>query len=372
MLVTQEPRLAAFWYPLAFAEEVGERPLARRLLGVDLVVWRSGDEVLAARDRCPHRDARLTRGWVCEGQLVCAYHGWEYGPDGRASRIPQLSAGTPIPPAARLALVRTAVSDRVVWAALDEPACPLPVTPGARDPSLRWLREFDEVWECAAARLIDNSFDPAHIAFVHRDSFGDPARPAVEPPALERTSFGFVMRNAIEVDNPDVAVTSTGTTAPRTVRTTTSSFYAPFLRVMEISYPSGRRHSIVTSATPVDDTHLRLVHWCLRGDTEEEAPGAEVVAFDRQVTLEDQALLESTWPDYALDLTANVHLKIDRPTIEVRRILGEICAGTWAGMTRPPGTGVPGAPTGTSGTSGTTGPTGVSGATAPAPAAAPY
>jgi len=74
------------------------------------------------------------------------------------------------------------------------------------------------------------------------------------------------------------------------------------------------------------------VQWCLRADTEEEAPGAEVVAFDRQVTLEDRELLESTWPDYALDVTANVHLKIDRPTIEIRRILGEICAGTWAGL----------------------------------------
>jgi hypothetical protein len=134
----------------------------------------------------------------------------------------------------------------------------------------------------------------------------------------------MVMRTELEVDNPSVAAASTGTTAVRTLRRTVSSYYAPFLRVMEISYPNGRRHSIVTSATPVSDGEMRLIQWCIRNDTEDEAPAADVVAFDRQVTLEDRALLEQTWPDYALDLTANVHLKVDRPTIEIQDPRGNL------------------------------------------------
>ena len=186
------------------------------------------------------------------------------------------------------------------------------------------------MWVCAAPRLIDNSFDPAHVAFVHRGSFGDPQRATFIAPETERTKFGMVMRTELDVGNPAVAASSTGTTALPTVRRTVSSYYAPFLRVMAITHPNGRRHRIVTTATPVDDTHMRLVQWCIRNDTEAEAPAAEIVAFDRQVTIEDQALLEQTWSDYAPDLTANVHLKTDRPTIEVRRILDEICRGAWA------------------------------------------
>jgi hypothetical protein len=70
----------------------------------------------------------------------------------------------------------------------------------------------------------------------------------------------------------------------------------------------------------------------MRNDTEEEAPAADAIEFDRRVTLEDKALLEQVWPDYSLDLTANVHIRIDRPTVVIRQILAEICDGTWTGV----------------------------------------
>ena len=85
------------------------------------------------------------------------------------------------------------------------------------------------------------------------------------------------------------------------------------------------------SATPVDDTSLRLVQWVMRNDTEAEVPAADVIAFDRRVVDEDRTLLEGTWPDYSLDLTDNVHIKVDRATVVIRQVLAEIVADTWAG-----------------------------------------
>jgi len=81
----------------------------------------------------------------------------------------------------------------------------------------------------------------------------------------------------------------------------------------------------------VDDTSLRLVQWVMRNDTEAEVPAADVVAFDRRVTLEDRDLLEATWPDYSLDLTDNVHIRVDRATVVIRQVLADIRAGTWTG-----------------------------------------
>jgi phenylpropionate dioxygenase-like ring-hydroxylating dioxygenase large terminal subunit len=337
VLVTQEPELRAFWYPVAFVEDLVNGPLARRLLGAEVVLWKLGNGAIAgALDRCPHRDARLSGGWVEDGCLTCPYHGWQYGAEGKAVHIPQLSDGLPIPPAARLSSVRVAERYGVVWVALDEPVRPVPDLPDASQPGWRIIREFDEIWQASAPRLMDNSFDPAHIAFVHQPSFGTPDRARVTIDEVERTDFGLVLRNEMVVENPDVARHSTGTGERTTVRRSVTEYHAPFVRSLHITYPNGRQHIIITAATPVDDDHLQLVQWCVRNDTEEEAPTAGILAFDRQVTLEDKVMLESTWPDYHLDVRSNVHIKIDRPTVEIRHILNEICQGSWKAVSTGP------------------------------------
>jgi len=88
----------------------------------------------------------------------------------------------------------------------------------------------------------------------------------------------------------------------------------------------------VTAATPVANDRLRLVQWAVRNDTEEVAPAADVVAFDRRVTLEDKLVLEAIERPYSYELDANVHIKVDRPTVEMRRIYKEIAEGTWSGL----------------------------------------
>jgi hypothetical protein len=76
------------------------------------------------------------------------------------------------------------------------------------------------------------------------------------------------------------------------------------------------------------------VQWAIRNDTEADVPAADVVAFDRAVTLEDQWLLEMTKDDYELGLTELAHVKVDKGTIAVRKIYREIVAGTWPGLRR--------------------------------------
>ena len=75
---------------------------------------------------------------------------------------------------------------------------------------------------------------------------------------------------------------------------------------------------------------MRLVQWFIRNDSDDDVPAVEVIAFDRQVTLADKALLAATWPHYEPDLMTNVHGSVDRATIEFRGSLGEICADDWA------------------------------------------
>jgi phenylpropionate dioxygenase-like ring-hydroxylating dioxygenase large terminal subunit len=303
------------------------------VLDVPIVLWAGVDGTpLAAVDRCPHRDARLSQGWTCEGRIVCPYHGWEYGPDGRVVRVPQTPELDRFPPRFALDSVRCDGRHGVVWVCLDEPARPIPELPDGDQPGWRQVREFDEEWATAAARLMENSFDPAHTTFVHRATFGDTSRPDVDTPVVERTEYGMVTRSDLSVANKELARAVTGESDGMTVRRSETQFHAPFLRVLSSTYPGGRVHQIVTAATPVSVDRLRLVQWAVRNDTEQEAPTADIVAFDRRVTWEDQALLEGIWAPYSSSPDANVHIRVDRATVEMRRIYAEIESGVWAGM----------------------------------------
>ncbi len=338
-----EPVWRRFWYPVAFADDLMGGPLARTVLGERLVLWDAGGgRVAAARDRCPHRDAALSQGWTCEGRIVCPYHGWEYGADGPVVRVPQTPDVRRFPARFRIDTVPVQTGDGVVWVCLDDPVRAVPAVP-AVGPGWRFVREFDEEWATAPARLMENSFDPAHTVFVHRATFGDTSRPDVDVPTVERTPYGMVVRSDVSVANPDFARVITGDATTKTVRRSETELHAPFVRVLRSTYPSGVVHQIVTAATPVSADRLRLVQWAVRNDTEEDAPAADVVAFDRRVTWEDQALLEGITVPYSARLDANVHIKVDRPTVEIRRLYNEIADGTWVGMV-PDGAGTAPAP----------------------------
>lgn len=328
--VTAEPRLRAFWYPVATVDAVTDRPVARTLLGVELVLWRAGGTVHAARDRCPHRDARLSLGWLDGCSLVCPYHGWEYDPAGRATRVPQLPPGAALAPRAALDVVRATVRYGWVWVCLDdEPVLPIPDIPelaglpddgeaGAEN-GWRVVSEPESVWRCPAATLLDNNLDPGHIAFVHRGSFGTPDTPEVPVADVARSATGLT-------SGYEIGVRSRPGEVGGTVRRTTVAVHGPFLGVFRIDYPDGLRHVMVKACTPVDDATTRQLQLVARNDTEADRPAADIVAFDAGVWEEDRRVLEHLVDGFRLDLVANVHLRTDRTSIEYRRLLADIVA----------------------------------------------
>src|SRR5258705_5817765 len=88
------------WHAVALSSEVGDRPMAVRLLGKDWVLVRLRAGLAAFEDRCPHRLAPLSAGTVCGDELRCGYHGWRFGGDGRCTAIPSLGPAAAFPPRA--------------------------------------------------------------------------------------------------------------------------------------------------------------------------------------------------------------------------------------------------------------------------------
>src|ERR1700722_19826689 len=62
--------------------------VAKKLFGVPIVVQNCAGELKAFENICLHRQAPIqTQSHGCRS-LTCAYHGWNYGADGKVAAIP--------------------------------------------------------------------------------------------------------------------------------------------------------------------------------------------------------------------------------------------------------------------------------------------
>jgi phenylpropionate dioxygenase-like ring-hydroxylating dioxygenase large terminal subunit len=328
MLATRQPVLRRFWYPVMPVGALAQGPQPFTLLGTRLVVWSLGDGRHAAlEDRCAHRSAALSKGWIDRGAVVCPYHGWAYDGQGVCLRMPQRPEAGP----SRHPVVKSfACVERYghVWVALEDPLAPIPDWPEESDPGYRRIDQFYEPWGCASFRLMENSFDNAHIHFVHRNTFGDINDPDPPQPTIERAEYSFVARSDVPVLNNALQKQNLRDAGDVTIRHTTATWYLPFLRRLHIRYPSGLDHIIVTAATPVSDDSCQVVQFCFRSDSEAEAPAVNIIEFDRRVTAEDKEVLEATDFDVPMDMNSGVekHMPSDQPGLLMRRMLLDLFA----------------------------------------------
>jgi phenylpropionate dioxygenase-like ring-hydroxylating dioxygenase large terminal subunit len=171
---------------------------------------------------------------------------------------------------------------------------------------------------------MENSFDNAHFSFVHQATFGDQHQPI--PASIENTplDYGLNVKTQVPVVNPPLQQKNLQIAEAYTLRTNNMTWYMPFTRTLHITYPNGLMHLIFTAATPINDRASQILQFCVRNDTEADAKAADIIAFDRAVTLEDRAVLESTDYDAPLDLAAEQHMASDQPGIIMRRKLAAL------------------------------------------------
>jgi phenylpropionate dioxygenase-like ring-hydroxylating dioxygenase large terminal subunit len=154
------------------SHELTEKPLARDVVGVPLVLFRGRDgQAAALLDRCPHRNVPLSLGRVVAGgRLECAYHGWQFEGDGRCTHVPGLIASDGRERRAPRAAVREENGFVWVYPELDtEPtSLPLPLLP-AGSGYTRVVREV--VTEATLHATVENALDVPHTAFLHRGLF---------------------------------------------------------------------------------------------------------------------------------------------------------------------------------------------------------
>ncbi|MEN9229947.1 MAG: aromatic ring-hydroxylating dioxygenase subunit alpha [Thermostichus sp. DG02_5_bins_236] len=334
MLVTQQPVLKRFWYPVIPVNHLQEgqtegqssQPQPFELLGQRIVVWldQTGSPA-AVEDRCCHRTAQLSKGCVVKGTIQCPYHGWQFDGSGACVKVPQLQADERIPGSYRVKAFQAQIRYDYVWVCLhDQPLQPIPDFPEAEDPRFRVIHHFYQRFPCSGLRMMENLLDNAHFSIVHTKTFGDTSNPIPPQMELEELSWGLRARTAIPATNPPLQQKNLGIFEEKTVRYTDAIWFMPFVHRGRITYPNGLIAVLFMAATPINDRESQLVHFWIRSDREEDIPAAGIIEFNRMVVQEDEAILQTTDWDTPLSIDGEQHLAADKPGILMRRKLAAL------------------------------------------------
>ncbi|XP_038880155.1 protochlorophyllide-dependent translocon component 52, chloroplastic-like [Benincasa hispida] len=188
VVTTEQPEMEeekfdwfAEWYPVMPLCDLDKRvPIAKKVLGLDLVVWwdRNENAWKVFDDSCPHRLAPLSEGRIDQwGRLQCVYHGWCFNGSGDCKFIPQAPPdGPPVHSSKKacVAVYPSTVQNGIVWfwpnsdpkfkdIIMEKKP---PFIPELDDPSyvkLEGNRDMAYGYEI----LIENLMDPAHVPYAH-------------------------------------------------------------------------------------------------------------------------------------------------------------------------------------------------------------
>ena len=192
------------WYIGAWADELGDKPLARRICGDPVVLFRDGSGRAAAlADRCCHRAAPLHLGTLVEAGIQCGYHGLVFDATGRCVAIPGQKL---IPQDARVHSYPTVERDELVWLWMGDPSLADPATivdfPYHNDPA-HWPNKH-AVYSIKGnyMLMVDNLMDLTHLGYLHaRTVGGNPGAHVEADMKTVRTSTGLKftrwMRNSL-------------------------------------------------------------------------------------------------------------------------------------------------------------------------------
>ena len=327
------------WYVAAWDHELGTEPLAAKILGDDIVLYRRGDGAPAAlEDACPHRKLPLSMGRVKGDHLECGYHGMTFDCSGACVKVP---GGGVIPKAAVVRSYPLELRYGMLWiwmgdAALADASKIFQVDHWG-DPA--WgLNQGDAMTiDCNYLYMTDNLLDPTHVTFVHPTSFGNAA--------CENTPL-------------TMTVGDNGVTVWRWMNDVKPApFYAQFLKFKgntdrkqqyEVRYPA---HALIKAVfapagtggegaplhldtfvmdsynfmTPIDDNTTRYYWFQMRNfapnDVDVSRRFAESVRF---AFSEDRAILQAVHKGIANERKPHVDLKIDAGPLRYRRTLAKM------------------------------------------------
>jgi phenylpropionate dioxygenase-like ring-hydroxylating dioxygenase large terminal subunit len=312
-----DPLLVNDWHPVtSLAQLAATNLLAVHLLGEDLVIWQTGQQIMAWQDLCLHRGTRLSLGNVQDGTLICPYHGWRYDPAGQCITIPAHPEQSP-PTKAKAKSYSVKVEYDLVWVCLGEPAQAIPTFPEWAKPNYRKILCGPYPVQASGPRIVENFLDIAHFPFVHEGILGDQAHPEIEDYEADFGPDG-VLASGVRVYQPDPYGTGQGDVVAYTYRALRP------LTAYLLKESAGPSFSILLMITPHGPVNSTAWMW-MAMNYGHDIPEQELLAWQDTIFAQDRPILQSQRPELLpTDLQAELHLRSDRLAIAYRRWLNTL------------------------------------------------
>lgn len=322
-LVSDQSYLRHFWHPVATMDQLensndaGVGPIGRVLLDENVVIAKLDGKVVAMRDRCAHRFAKLSAGKVLDnGHLRCPYHGWEYGADGKCAFIPACP-NDPIPKKALTPSFECEIKYGLIWVRLDGswdvtriPHCEAWENPEYK----RQIVAEPYDWDSSAERRWENFTDFSHFAYVHPGTLYDPAysEPAIVPIDRVGGEMQFFMEPGKDMLDTLPDDSPLGSWTYRAAM--------PFTINLSIRlYKNDQPFLLWTTSSPVSADTCR--NFMIIAHTDRDMPDSQPLDFQKVVLAEDQPVIETQPGGLSLE---EISLPTDKVSNQYRKWLREL------------------------------------------------
>jgi isorenieratene synthase len=193
------------WFALDASTAITRAPQLYEVDGVPLVLYRDDEGLVALPEACPHLGASLAQARVCDGKLVCPWHGLAIGREGHGNFRPLLTHDDGILSWVRIDRRRDHGDERGELVELHAGPPPRdtltdrPILPERPRAALDAVVRVEA--DCEPRDVIQNRLDPWHGVHYHPHSFGalrviDQSESAI----TVRVAYKVLGKLAVEVD----------------------------------------------------------------------------------------------------------------------------------------------------------------------------
>jgi vanillate O-demethylase monooxygenase subunit len=328
------PLIRDCWYVAALGQEVSRDVISRRLLGVDVALYRTvAGKAVAVRNRCPHRSFPLSKGRLEGDVLVCGYHGMAFNASGHCVKMPALPI---VPTHADVRSYPVVENGPLVWIWLGHPdradESLVPDTEWLASPQWKTVNGFFPI-KADYVSMHENLLDQTHFPFLHPGAIGTPEYARSKLDARMDGHSVVIDRALLNSPPPGVYAMPTGLTGKPVDRFSEARFVSPalhraFARIVDNHDPSGQprtyRFNITHIFTP--ETQQRMHYWwfCSRDFKHDDAAIDEHLSTaSAKAYKEDVDALEWIMDNILQDAEPqfDLHFAPDKPGLMMRQSL---------------------------------------------------
>lgn len=308
------------WHVVGRSQDLSPgKILTVRLLGVDLVLWRCGDQTLAWEDRCPHRGVSFAKGWVKDDNLICPYHGFAFNNSGQCVHVPahpnqllsKLSRGC-------VKTFHTQERYGMIWVCLGTPQTEIPPFLEWEDTSYRRSFFGPTRYQASGLRAIENFFDFSHIPFVHGGTLSKPEHAVMDERYKVKVTSDGINVSEVNVWQFDIE------TGQEICVIVDYCIFRPLTVCLRSNDSNNHRMAIFFTVTPVDEEECIAWRWIFLNHAH-HIPETEMNHLADAIMYQDVDIVEAQRPRrLPLDLQAEFHVASDHSSITYRKWLKQL------------------------------------------------